>query len=112
MVLRPSKNQGVWAFDDPATGLQREPFVNGIPEIIETTLANNGIPLDKAVKGFNMYFSAEPFPGCQATLSLLHPDCGGNWYLCEETGQKGWLCPALFKYFEDAPAKIYVKCEL
>ena len=45
MVLHPTKVNGVWAFDDPTTGLVREPFVSGIPEIIETTLQNNGIPV-------------------------------------------------------------------
>lgn len=24
---------------------------------------------------------------------------------------EGWLCPALFKYFEQAPARIFVKAE-
>jgi len=24
---------------------------------------------------------------------------------------EGWLCPALFKYFEKAPKEIYVKAE-
>lgn len=111
MVLHPTKVNGVWAFDDPTTGLVREPFVSGIPEIIETVLENNGISVKEAAKGFNMYFSANPFPGSQATLNLLFPEGGGNWYKCEETSQEGWLCPALFKYFAEAPKKIYVKCE-
>lgn len=111
MVLHPTKVNGVWAFDDPATGLVREPFVSGIPEIIETTLQNNGISVQEAAKGFNMFFAATPFPGVQATLTWLHEEGGGNWYRCEETKQEGWLCPALFKYFAQAPKTIYVKCE-
>jgi hypothetical protein len=34
---------------------------------------------------------------------------GGNWYAWSERGIEGWLCPALFKYFEAAPNEIYVK---
>jgi hypothetical protein len=29
----------------------------------------------------------------------------------DSTAQEGWLCPALFKYFEKAPEKIYCKAE-
>jgi hypothetical protein len=24
---------------------------------------------------------------------------------------EGWLCPALFRYFDEAPAELYVKAE-
>ena len=33
-VLRPYPYQGSWVFDDPAVGLEREPFVFGIDEIL------------------------------------------------------------------------------
>ena len=26
-----------------------------------------------------------------------------------ETGQAGWLCPALFRYFDRAPEKLYIQ---
>ena len=35
----------------------------------------------------------------------------GNWYEWNEEGMKGWLCPALFHYFEETPKTIYVKVE-
>lgn len=37
----------------------------------------------------------------------------GNWYRGVVAGEKmvGWLCPALFCYFEQAPKKIFVKAE-
>jgi len=35
----------------------------------------------------------------------------GTWYEVEELGMSGWLCPALFKYFDKAPDNIYVKAE-
>ena len=33
-VLFPYKYEGMWVFDDPAVGLQREPFVLGIDEYV------------------------------------------------------------------------------
>src|SRR3712207_8154527 len=38
-------------------------------------------------------------------------ESGGTWYRDEATKAEGWLCPALFKYFETAPEKIYAKAE-
>ncbi|MGH7971928.1 MAG: DUF6717 family protein [Limisphaerales bacterium] len=35
----------------------------------------------------------------------------GNWYFSPEFKIEGWLCPALFKYFDQAPTEIYVKAE-
>jgi hypothetical protein len=35
----------------------------------------------------------------------------GYWYRVEDQSAEGWLCPALFKYFETAPETIYVKAE-
>jgi hypothetical protein len=35
----------------------------------------------------------------------------GNVYYCEELSAEGWLCPALFKYFESASPEIYVRCD-
>jgi hypothetical protein len=36
---------------------------------------------------------------------------GGNWYYSRELCIEGWLCPALFKYFDVAPQTIYAKFE-
>ena len=35
MVIQPYWFSGTWVFDDPATGLVREPFVAGVPEMID-----------------------------------------------------------------------------
>jgi hypothetical protein len=35
----------------------------------------------------------------------------GNWYRWDAHGIEGWLCPALFKYFAEAPEKIYCRAE-
>jgi hypothetical protein len=95
-------------FDDSTTGLLQEPFIAGIPEIIEYATAKEGI--ENPQDGFTLLFSATPFPGHQAILRLAPwrgEDCGGNWYQLEGTDLTGWLCPALFKYFPTAPDAIY-----
>ena len=65
MVVKPYKWEGMWVFDDEKTGLVREPFVAGVPEILEALLEQQGIPVEEAEKGFRLIFSAIPFPGHQ-----------------------------------------------
>lgn len=45
--------------------------------------------------------------GNQHTLNWMREDMGGNWYQWGATKLEGWLCPALFKYFDQAPKTIY-----
>jgi hypothetical protein len=106
-VIQPYLWNGLWVFDDPDAGLVKEPFVSGVPEIIERATAK----ITNPENGFIAIFSANPFPGFDIHLELLREEFGGNWYSWSETGQEGWLCPALFKYFETAPRNIYVKVE-
>lgn len=109
MVIAPYWYSGTWVFDDSRAGLEREPFVAGIPEMIDEMVA--GIP--GAQSGFRLLFSAAPFPGCVVQLDWVREESGGNWYRRhgrEDEGE-GWLCPALFKYFETAPPSIYCKAE-
>lgn len=112
MVLRPYNYYGSWVFDDDRVGLVREPFVQGIPEILEDALARAGIPLEEAREGFVLTFSGTPFPGepepGQVALKWTEAEAGGNWYV-DQDGKRGWLCPALFKYFPVAPRMIYCK---
>ena len=107
LMIRLYNIYGVWAFDDPAVGLSREPFVCGMGEIIDNIVEH----LPDAKKGFNLFFSSAPFVGSQGCLKRLYPESGGNWYMDYESGLKGWLCPAMYKYFEDAPNTIYYKAE-
>ena len=94
-------------FDDANTGLVREPFVCNIDKMLDFLVA--GIP--NADKGFRLIFSANPFPGFNVELIWKRSEHGGNWYFSRELGFEGWLCPALFKYFTDAPAKLFGKVE-
>jgi hypothetical protein len=105
MTITPRKEGGVWLFDDEAAGLYREPFVAGIPEMIERLVAG----ISGAEQGFSMIFGATPFPGYQVRLDWAREEHGGNWYNAEAWGLTGWLCPALFAYFPSAPKTIYVQ---
>lgn len=62
-----------------------------------------------AESGFRLLFSASPFPGYTIRLEWRRPEYGGNWYYCADLGVEGWLCPALFKYFDVAPPELYAR---
>ena len=104
-VIAPYKHHGMWVFDDPRVGLQQEPFVSGADTMIDKAVAG----IAGADKGFVLVFSATPFPGHQVTLEWRRAEAGGDWYHARELDQEGWLCPALLKYFEKAPSRIYVQ---
>ena len=107
MVIFPYRHNGIWVFDDEAKGLVREPFVAGIPEMIDEAVK----PIPDAKNGFRLMFSATPFPGYQFVLTHTRTEMSGNWYTPEGlqgVKHEGWLCPALFQYFDNAPEKIYL----
>ncbi|MBU6236999.1 MAG: hypothetical protein KGQ51_04155 [Planctomycetes bacterium] len=101
------EDRKMWVFDDAAVNLVQEPFVSGIPEMIDDLVSD----IPNAHQGFRMIFSAGPFPGYQRKLTRLREEFGGNWYRADEPPMEGWLCPALFKYYDEAPETIYVKAE-
>jgi hypothetical protein len=108
LAPHPYRWEGAWVFDDPAVGLVHEPFVAGVTEMIDRLAA--GVP--GAGRGFRLLFSVSPFEGHQASLSWIRADpVEGNWYRADDTGEEGWLCPALFCYFPVAPRKIFVRAE-
>ncbi len=96
-----------WVFDDPTVGLVQEPFVSGIPEMIDDLVRD----IPDARQGFRLLFSSGTFPGYRRKLSWVREEMGGNWHRAEEPPTDGWLCPALFRYLESAPAELYVKAE-
>lgn len=106
-VIKPYRWEGMWVFDDESVGLVKEPFVSGADEMIDRLVSE--IPV--ASDGFRLIFSGTPFPGYSTHLSWRREEYGGNWYFAEQFDMEGWLCPALFKYFESAPSDIYVKAE-
>lgn len=107
MVIMPYRHAGTWVFDDPNTGLVREPFVAGVPEMLEMLVRD----IPGATNGFRLLFSAQPFPGYQKKLTWLRGDMGGNYYRMEAPTMEGWICPAMFRYYETAPKELYVRAE-
>lgn len=106
-VIAPYKYEGMWVFDDPAVGLVREPFISGIDAMIDRLVAS----IPDAENGFRLLFSASPFPGHTVKLEWRREEFGGNWYYSPQFGIEGWLCPALFKYFDNAPRELYGRAE-
>jgi hypothetical protein len=114
---------GLWVFDDPRTHLREEAFVLGMSEMITALVTERQIP--DASRGVSLTFSPEPFDHdveltWQRTADGSPVDSdsarsAGNWYAGEVAGQdsemEGWLCPALFHYFETTPMKIYVRVD-
>jgi len=72
--------------------------VSGIPEMIDTMVAD----IPNAEKGFRLLFASEPFPGYQVKLEKVREEYEGVWYRWADNGE-GWICPALFLYFPEAP---------
>ncbi len=107
LVIEPYRSGRTWRFDEPLLHLKGEPFVQGIPEMIDKMV--EGIPgSERAVR---LTFSQRPFPGWQYRLDRRQEQDGGNWYYNETWKMEGWLCPALFKFFPRAPQHIYVRAE-
>lgn len=107
MVIFPYRYNHTWVFDDDKVGLVQEPFVSGVPEMIDILVQD----INHVDEGFRLLFSADIFPGYQAELVWQREEYNGHWYSWEEKQLEGWLCPALFKYFEHPPRKIYCKAE-
>jgi hypothetical protein len=105
IAIHPYKFEGLWVFDDPKVGLVQEPFVSGADTIIDRAVA--GIP--NAESGFTLLFSAAPFPGFQIEFEWRRAELSGNWYYSAALDMEGWLCPALLKYFDSPPSKIYAQ---
>ena len=100
IAIHPYKSKGMWVFDDPEVELREEPFVSGADAIIDRMVQE---------LGFTLVFSAQPFPGFQVEFDWRRAELSGNWYYCSALQMEGWLCPALFKYFDSGPKKIYAQ---
>jgi hypothetical protein len=101
----------VWVFDDPARGLINEGLVSGTDRILDVMASH----FPNGEGGFELTFSDEEFDGYQLRFVWVRAGEGeglaegteGNWYTEPSLGFNGWLCPALFKYFDAAPKFIY-----
>lgn len=100
----PFSHQGMLVFDDVSCCLDKEPFVQNTDLILLDLCSLNGI--EQPEKGFSLKFSESSFEGFQIEAKHVREENGGNWYLVN--GHEGWLCPALFKYFPEAPDHLYI----
>lgn len=108
-VIKPYDYLGTWVFDDEKVDLVKEPFVFGIPQIIDRAVYG----LENPKQGFTVLFSSNELPFYDLVLEKEIEIHGGATYNVKFADKimNGWLCPALFKYFDVAPDKIYVKIE-
>ena len=108
-VIYPERSKlGVWTFTDEKVGLINEPFVGAINEYMDFMTKD----IKDAQNGFPLYFSSSKLPNTKMTLHKVDGDINGTYYAFEELDmQIGWLCPALFKYFDEAPKTFYVGCD-
>jgi|TARA_B100001964_G_C14133705_1_gene554149 hypothetical protein len=106
-VIFPYFHQGMWVFDDEDVGLNKEPFVGGADTVIERAIEAKGIT--NAKEGFRLIFSSGPFPDYDLKLDWLREGDGGNWYRTDKFDLEGWLCPAMFRYFDEAPKALYAR---
>ena len=107
-VIAPYLYEGTWVFDDDRVGLAKEPFVSGVPDMINYLVRE----IPDAQDGFRMFFSKNKYPGYSQSLSWRSTEYNGNWYQMEvDPLLSGWLCPALSHYFPEPPEKLYVSAE-
>ena len=106
-LIIPYRYEGMWVFDDLSAGLDKEPFVSGADTMIDQLVTN----VPNAEAGFRLLFSSTPFPGYAMKIEWRREEYRGNWYYSPDFAIEGWLCPALFEYFDRAPKEIYVKAE-
>jgi hypothetical protein len=104
-VISPYKQHGQWVFDDARVGLEREPFVAGADNLIDRAVTH----IPSADRGFTLIFSGAPFPSHQYRLDWRRGEGDGNWYYSTDFDMEGWLCPALLRYFSEAPKHLYVQ---
>src|SRR2546421_12589041 len=94
-LIVPYRYEGMWVFDDPRVGLDKEPFVSGADKMIDVLVGD----IPDAQKGFRMLFSSLPFPGYTWKLEWRRQEYGGNWYFSRDFKMEGWFGPGLFKSF-------------
>jgi hypothetical protein len=69
-VIAPYWSNGTWVYDDSRHDRCQEPFVMGIPAMIDSMVQD----IPKARQGFRLLFSASPFPGYQRKLKWVRED--------------------------------------
>jgi hypothetical protein len=114
IFLRWQEKQDAWCFDIPIVGIEDEPFVSGMPEIIEHHLIR-AEKLDVArTHGVSVLFSgAASKPAAFELGNYFHlvkvkEENNGCWYRDPSTGFEGWLCPNLYQFFAAPPNTLHI----
>jgi len=107
MSIKIYRHCDTWAFTDLSRGLKDEPFVCGVPEIIDYFIKKFSDPTKETHR---IIFSARNFPYSHGKLIKCEMEAGGAWYSYENF-LKGWLCPATLEFFDKHPDELYVKFE-
>ena len=108
-VLHPYRYAGQWVFNDPRVELRGEPLMGVAGQLLDLLIAREKIK--RAEWGFRLLFAATPFPGHQVVLTLKQASYVGAEYAFAGFTQPVWLCPGIYKYFERAPATLYIRVE-
>lgn len=101
------KFNGTWCFTDKERELLHEPFVLGVPEIINTALKEQN--LYEEGKNYRILFAEQEFPLAHGVLKQVQDAFGGSWYAWNKL--EGWLCPATLAFFHDFPKEIHFRLE-
>lgn len=106
-IIEPYRKYGTWIFDDSVRNLVEEPFVFGMPQIIDR------IVNDDRCQRCRFTFSETELPEYDLVLNKMKgkPDIIGAWYESAQLKMSGWLCPVLGLYFKTPPDNIYIKLE-
>ena len=82
---------------------QMQAFAQGTPNSLSGLYLDNQ-PIDDTR-------IIELFAGDTLKLEWRRSEYGGNYYYSPKYEMEGWLCPALFKYYKEAPQEIYIRGE-
>lgn len=98
-----------WVFDDPSREISQEPFICGSNEVLTALVNERQIP-SAETDGFALIFGDEPIGDGQTVLHLVCRENEGVRYATTVNGQQmtGWLCPQFWRYFDEAPERIYL----
>jgi len=101
-TIKPYWHDGAWVFDDPARGWWAKPFVTPFG-MVDQMLRQAGL---QARQPFVVIVGDRDDlgPGYRLVLERIREDREGHWYVWDATEV---LCPALIRYFDAPPARIY-----
>jgi hypothetical protein len=87
-------------------GCNKRHWVSGSEDIIDTM-----VPAEIDI--CTVLFSAQVFPGLMLALTRQESESGGAWYETQtDEPMRGWLCPSLFLYFDEAPEELHIQIKV